>query len=288
MDMKNDVIVDEAKVRKIQERLSEQYKKANPDTKGKLVRYVMPALRRPFENLSEWIFESNHKNKFHSKYYFIATDKNYLQQLIPASEYYKVAFSAIAEKVYAADLCLVKINKLIVQIQNAFEHNRETIQKTGQPSFNVEAEVYSLKAEIGFLFFISRSILDCIATLTNFLYGPTHKIFSSFNDFYKYITKGELGENDFSDAKLKEYFHSQMAWFHLLTDIRDYITHFSSIGIDFFETEDKTIKIYIENKFEIEETLGKIVSGISHFLIFYDEHTVQRLQQKDGETSCTL
>lgn len=284
--MKNDVMVDEVKVREIRERLSEQYKKANTNTKGKLVRYIMPALRRPFENLSEWIFESNHKNKFHNKYYFIATDKDYLQQLIPASEYYKVVFSAIAEKVYAANLCLGKINKLIAQIQKAFERNYETIQRTGQPSFNVESEVYSLKAEIGFLFFISRSILDSIATLTNFLYGPTHKTFSSFNAFYKYITKVELKKNDFSDPELKEYFHSRMEWFHLLTDLRDYITHFSSIDIDFFETEGKNIKIYIENKFEIKETLGNIVSGISHFLTFYDEHIVKRLKQKNGEISC--
>jgi len=128
--MKYNAITDDDKITKKREYLRMQYEIATA-TKGKLVRYVMPALRCPFSNLSKWIFESNHRDKFHNRYYFIATDKDYLQQLIPATEYYKVVFSAIAEKVYAANLCLEKIDTLIGQIQNAFKNNYKIIQKSG-------------------------------------------------------------------------------------------------------------------------------------------------------------
>lgn len=274
--MKYDIYANESKIKDKRD----YFQKQNTQPEGIVIRYEMPALACSFDALSKFIHEYSHWEKFLKMHYLIASDKDYIQKFIPAAEYYKTAFMAIADKLYSVGLCQERINRLVIQIQQRFENSYETIPSTGQPSFTVHTEVYALKAEIGFFFFTVRSILDSVSTLTHFLYGPTCKQFSSFNDFYKYIIKDSRQKHDFSDSFLKSYFETKMTWFLLLTDVRDYITHFSSIQIGFYEVEDKNLKIYLENKFDLSDIVKVILNGLLEFLSFYDEHTVQRLKSK--------
>ena len=69
-----------------------------------------------------------------------------------------------------------------------------------------------------------------------------------------------------------------MEWFSRLRDIRDYVTHYKSIDISFYEQATGKIDVYLEDQFEITELTQSVHLGISAFLKFMDEHFSQRIE----------
>jgi hypothetical protein len=240
--MKNMIIKDMEKRDRIRNELTLRFKSEHA-TRGKGMSFSMPALKEPFPNLRKVIFESTHKNDYHNVYYYFETKHGYIKDLVPASEYYKIVFYAIAEKLYSIEISCESINAILQRIIQSHLTTRVVHQATEQPSFNICTGVYSMKTEIGNLFFNIRSVMDTVSTLLHFLYGKGAKQFSSFADFTKYICKETDKEGELTDPIMKDYI-SQMDWFFILRDIRDYITHFGTIEIDFYENTPSQLTVY--------------------------------------------
>jgi len=113
------------------------------------------------------------------------TDNRYICEYIPAHGYDILTSEAIADKIYSIDRSAKIIKGTIEEIRLYYTKTREELPRTRQPSFNVVDQVYRLKAEISGFLFTVRSIMDLIATMMHFLYGPESRIFVSFNDFIK-------------------------------------------------------------------------------------------------------
>jgi len=239
----------------------------------------MPALPQPFPRLLQLLDNGPYPRKFWGIEYYIATKGGHIDRIIPSAEYYKFAFRAIADKYYSLNLTVETIEKLVQEIREIYKRRRFTVSSTAQPSFSVHNQVYSLKSELGNLFFTSRSIMDSVATLMHFHYGPSSSQFSSFADFKRYICNSRQTSGGIADEEVKQYIENDMSWFSRVRDIRDYITHFKSIDISLYEQALGEIDVYLEDQFEIMELIRSVKEGVTGFLEFMDEHFSQRLIQ---------
>jgi hypothetical protein len=273
------ILKDPEKIEQLQKRLKAKYP-YTLEKFGKIVGYEMPALPQPFPRLLDLLEKGKYPQKFWGIEYYLATNEGYIDRIIPAAEYYKYAFRSIADKHYSLGLSVKRIEELGAEIKETYKAVRITLSRTSQPFFSVQTQVYSLKRELGNLFFISRSIMDSIATLMHFLYGPSSNPFSSFADFKKYICKAQHSSGSITDNEMKHYIESEMSWFSRLRDIRDYITHYKSIDISFYEQATGGIDVYLEDQFEVGELIQSIHDGVSNFLKYLDEHFSRRLKEQ--------
>lgn len=263
------------KIEAKKQELQNEYKERLPNRSNE-VRYVMPALEEPFPKLSEAIYDSKHREDFYRIYYWLETNDGHIKKLVPASEYYKLAFRAIADKQYSMRLSIKRVEALKNEIQGDHAATREVMPRTGQPSFDLNEQVYQLKSELGNILFTTRSIMDSVSTLLHFLYGPSSYQFSSFADFKKYIVKDEQGGH-LKDEEMKKYINDNMGWFSLLRDIRDYITHYSSIDVSFYE-EEGSLRIYLQDRFELNSLLDSLQDGLTNFFTFFDDHFSKKIE----------
>ena len=150
---------------------------------------------------------------------------------------------------------------------------------------NLSDEVYELQTDIAALFFNIRSILDSMSTLMHFLYGPTSRQFSSFADYVKYIRKEQHSSGEIADSQMKDFINKNMSWFFLLRDIRDYITHYSSIDISFKEKDGGVLNIFIQNNFDLDELIKLVSEGMNRLIHFFDEHFSQLVLRKNQSQS---
>lgn len=275
--MKFEIIKDQEKIERKRQFLTRKYP-YSLETFGKVVRYEMPALRPPFPQLASWLEESFYPREFWGIEYYVATNSGYIDRIIPAAEYYKLAFRSIADELYSIALSVDRIDNLQIEINEAYKNTREVMPASGQSSFRASTYVYTLKSELGNFFFVSRSLLDTIATLMHFLYGPKSKQYRSFTDFIKYAVRDKSNLGEEVDAELKDYIEKNLDWYARLKDMRDYITHYKSIDISFYEQADGSIHIYLEDRFKINELLHAVHSGISAFINFMDNHFKSRLE----------
>lgn len=273
--MKFEIIKDQQKLELKQRFLAKKYP-YSLESFGKIVGYETPALRQPFPQLASWLEKSQYPREFWGIEYYVATNNGYIDRIIPAAEYYKLAFRSIADELYSVALSVDRIDNLQTKINEAYKSTREMISSSGHSSFKASTYVYSLKSELGNFFFVSRSLLDTIATLMHFLYGPKSRQHRSFTDFIKYAVSSE-GEK--IDGEMKDYIEMNLDWYARQKDMRDYITHYKSLDISFYEQADGSIHIYLEDRFEIRDLLYAIHSGISDFIKFMDIHFKGRLEK---------
>ena len=76
---------------------------------------------------------------------------------------------------------------------------------------------------------------------------------------------------------MTSYLKTKMDWFFRLRDIRDYLTHYKSIDISFYEQPKGGIRVYLDDSFEIYELVKSVQGGITDWLKFMDEHYTQRI-----------
>jgi hypothetical protein len=275
--MKFEIIKDREKLQRKREFLARKYP-YSLESFGKVIGYEMPALKPPFPKLASWLEKSLYSRQFWGIEYYVATNNGYIDRIVPAAEYYKLAFRSIADELYSVAFSVDRIDKLQGEINKAYKRTREVMPLSGHSSFKASTYVYALKSELGNFFFVSRSLLDTVTTLMHFLYGPKSRQHRSFTDFIKYICgdKSDVGEE--ADDRMRDYISKNLEWYSRLKDVRDYITHYKSIDISFYEQPDGSIRIYLEDRFEIGELLHAVQSGISAFINFMDEHFRIRLE----------
>jgi hypothetical protein len=225
--MRFDIVRDPAKIARIQQRLADRDQQLT-SSRGALVRYEMPALPNAFPQLSRVVDCSPHQAEFAGIQYHILTSDGRIEQLLPATEYYKFVFRAVADKRYALELGLGRLRDLEHWIERYYNEVRDPMLRTKQPSFRVVNQVYALKSELGNILFLVRGALSTVATMMHFLYGPGSPHFRSFGAFVRYLEKSHAAGTD-PDPALRAYIEAHMEWFRVLREYRDYVTHYASI-----------------------------------------------------------
>lgn len=266
---------DPARIAKIQSALAERHAQMLR-SRGALLCYETPPLPNAFPQLSRVLEDSPHRTQFSDIYYHIESEDGRIERLIPAAEYYKFVFRAVADKRYALELGLGRIRDLERWIQRYYHEIRDPILRGGQPSYRVVDQVYALKSELGNILFLTRGALDTIATLSHFLYSPSSCQCTSFAAFVKYVSQGHPDGIDV-DPALREHIAQQLAWFQTLQEYRDYVTNFGSIDITFYAPEEGVVRTYLQDALEVHEVVAPVLSGLDSFCEFVDGHFAGRI-----------
>jgi hypothetical protein len=274
--MRFDIIErDPARIAEIQAGLADRHDRMM-QARGSLLRYDTPSLPNLFPQLSRILDGSPHRTQFLDIYYHIESEDRRIERLIPAADYYKFVFRAVADKRYALELGLGRIRELEHWIQRYYREIRDPMLSGAQPSYRVVDQVYSLKSELGNIFFVARGALDTIATLFHFLYGPSSCRFTSFEAFMKYLNQDHAGGAN-PDPAMREHIAQQLAWFRILHEYHDYVTHFGSIDITFYEPEEGVVRTYLQDALEVHEVVAPVLSGLDSFCKFVDGHFAARI-----------
>ena len=245
-------------------------------SRGALLRYETPSLPNSFPQLSLILDGSHYQAEFRNTYYHIESEDRRIERLIPAADYYEFVFRAVADKRHALDLGLGRVRELERWIQRYYHEIRDPILREAQPSYRVVDHVYALKSELGNVLFVVRGALDCIATLFHFLYGPGSRRFTSFADFTKYLNEARAAGTD-PDPAMREHIAQQLAWFRTLHEYPDYVTHFGSIDITFYEPQEGVVRTYLQDALEVHEVVAPVLSGLDAFCKFVDGHFAGRI-----------
>ena len=189
--------------------------------------------------------------------------------------------STYLDKLYSLQTSLKNINNLTNEIFQIYKKKSSMNPSTKQKYIEFDNEVYSLKRELSVFLFDSRSILDTITSMFHFLYGPKSRQFGSFSDFVKMCEK-DPQKSKFDDSEMREYIINNCYWFYLLKDVRDYVTHLSSIDISFCESNKGQLKIYVfgRNLIDLENLISSVIKGIISLRNFIDEHFSKRLSKE--------
>jgi hypothetical protein len=182
----------------------------------------------------------------------------------------------VADKRYALELGLGRIHELERWIERYYHEIRDPMLRGAQPSFRVVDQVYALKSELGNILLVTRGALDTIATLFHFLYGPSSCLFTSFAAFIKYLNEGHASGTD-PDPTMREHIAQELAWFRTLHEYRDYVTHFGSIDISFYEPQQGVVRTYLQDALEVHEVVAPVLSGLDSFCEFVDGHFAARI-----------
>jgi hypothetical protein len=273
--MRFDIERDPVRIANIQTGLADRHDQMM-QSRGALLRYETAPLSNAFPQLSGILDGSSHQAQFSGIYYHIESEDKRIERLIPAAEYYKFVFPAVADKRYALELGLGRIRELEHWIQRYYHEIRDPMLRGTQPSYRVVDQVYALKSELGNILFVARGALDTIATLFHFLYGPGSRQFTDFADFMKYLDEGHQGGAD-PDPAMREHIAQHMAWFRTLHEYRDYVTHFGSIDITFYEPEEGVVRTYLQDALEVHEVVAPVLSGLDSFCGFVDGHFAARI-----------
>jgi hypothetical protein len=273
--MRFDIERDPVRVASIQTELADRHDQMM-QSRGALLRYDTPSIPNAFPRLSSILNGSPHQAQFLDIYYHIESEDRRIERLIPAAEYYKFVFRAVADKRHALELGLGRIRELEHWIQRYYHDIRDPMERTAQPSYRVVDQVYALKSELGNILFVTRGALDTIATLFHFLYGPGSYQFTSFAAFTKYLNDGHAAGTD-PDPAMREHIAQRLAWFRILHEYRDYVTHFGSIDITFYEPQEGVVRTYLQDALEVHEVVAPVLSGLDSFCEFVDGHFAARI-----------
>jgi len=173
---------------------------------------------------------------------------------------------------YTMELSVDRINSILLSIKEQYQRTRKITEKTGQPAIQLNNEIYALKSEIGIILFTSRGLFDVLSTVLHFLYGPSSCQFLTFVQYYKYLRKTS-SDKVVNDPAMLDYIETNMQWFWVLRDLRDYVTHVGSLDISFYEDADGQFSIYIGDCFiEIVGLLNECLNGAKSYLDYFDEH----------------
>lgn len=273
--MRFDIERDPVRIANIQSRLADRHDQMM-QSRGALLRYETPSLPNAFPQLSRILDGSPYRTQFLDIYYHIESEDRRIERLISAAEYYKFVFQAVADKRYALELGLGRIRELEHWIERYYHEIRDPMLRAAKPSFRVVDHVYALKSELGNVLFVTRGALDTIATLFHFLYGPSSPQFTSFAAFTRYLNEGHASGSD-PDPPMREHIAQQLAWFRTLHEYRDYVTHFGSIDITFYEPQEGVVRTYLQDALEVHEVVAPVLSGLDSFCEFVDGHFGARI-----------
>jgi hypothetical protein len=273
--MRFDIVSDPVKVARIQKRLADRERRL-VGARGALVRYEMPALPNAFPRLSRVLDSSPYQARFTGIHYHIRSRHRKIELLLPAADYPKFVFRAVADRRYAIELGLGRLGNLERWIERYYQAIQEPALRTDRPSFGVTDKVYALKAEVGNILLLVRGGLDTVATLLHFLNGPTSSLYQSFAAFVNDLKKPRAAGARV-DSALQAYVEDHLDWFRTLREYHDYVTQYGSIDVSFYEPREGVVRTYLQDALQVHEVVAPVLAGLDSFCEFVDGHFAARI-----------
>lgn len=149
-----------------------------PPPDGETICYEEPLHHDFLPKLMQALQETEWPFQFHGYYYRFSTNYGLIQEEVPASEHYKIAWRSMSQKYHGAALAFQSLESLASQLVRGYPGRREMIGKNGQPKLAFSSELYKLRSDFASLLFLIRSLLDEFASLVQFLSGPKARQFS--------------------------------------------------------------------------------------------------------------
>lgn len=273
--MRFNIVSDPVKVARIQNRLAERDQRLMA-ARGALVGYEMPALPSAFPRLSRVLDSSLHGVQFSGIHYHIRSQHRKIELLLPAAEYPRFVFRAVADRRYAIELGLGRLGELERWIERYYQETREPALRTERLSFRVVEKVYALKGEVGNILLLVRGALDTVATLVHFLNGPDSSPFRSFAALVKDLKKPHSSGAG-GDPALRAYVEGHLEWFRILREYHDFVTQYGSIEISFYEPTEGVVRTYLQDALQVHEVVAPVLAGLDAFCDFVDGHFAARI-----------
>jgi len=215
------IMKDNEKIERLRTKLGAEWRRYHPT--GSIVSFSMPALDIPLPVL--WPVAKDFKWGFRQQFlgavYYIRTNNRYVSQIVPMAEHFVMGCVALAEQRYAMQLSITRIVGTATQLAELYRASRRVREATGQPHFRIGMHVYTVTADFAHFLFTARSLLDSLAALLPYLYGPNANRFGSFGDFVGKVCKESPREGDFQDDDVRIHLKEKGEWFGLLRDLRD-------------------------------------------------------------------
>lgn len=246
-----------------------------PAPEGTVICYEEPLHFRLLPKLMQALQSTKWPYQFHGYYYRLRTNHGLVQEEVPASEYYKIAYRSMQQKYHAAALALESIEVLTKSLTQAYPDLRGTVARTNQPKLRFSHELYTLRSAFASLLFLQRSLLDEFSSLVQFLTGPRAQQFGSFADV---MTKCK-GENppDAIPLVLQVHLRDNSEWFWRMRDIRDYIAHHGFVNFNLVESQEGELRFFIHHRFDMLELAREFMSGLDAMLAEIDDAFAKRI-----------
>lgn len=247
-----------------------------PSISGNTICYHQPLYKQALVKLQSEINGSSALAKLKNRYYKIESNNNYIKEVYPAVEYYKIAFRMIQDNLHTIMMAQDEITKAIKDIEIHFIKEKEYLPE-GQSKISFDKEIYKLRSDLVTFVFSVRAVLDILATLFQTIYGPESGQYVSFNSFQKQLKKDNGAIND---KELLKYIEDNFEWFYLLKDVRDYLAHFGALH---FSLKEHTIKpiitLEIFHDMEVLRFVSEVNKGFNNFLVFIDVHCTKLVKE---------
>jgi hypothetical protein len=259
--------------------IGEAWRKNQPP--GTHVCVSMPALERPFPKIRAVAleFEHGYRQQFHGTMYRLKTNDGYVEELVPAAAFVVRGFGNLALQRFAMEVSSNRVVRSLADIAVLYGARRETMPTTGQPHVLIEAQLYEAASDLGHFLYDARSLLDALARMLPFFYGPKQSQLGSFADYVtKVIGKDGTG-GSCVDEGMRQYLTERGEWFKLLRDLRDYGTHTAPLPLWPYEQADGTLRLYVHNRYNLLGLLETVSDGVDQFLEFCDEHFERSIKE---------
>jgi hypothetical protein len=110
----------------------------------------------------------------------------------------------------------------------------------------------------------------------HFLYGPSSPRFTNFAAFVNYLNK-RYPAGAAPDQVMREYIEEHLEWFQILREYHDYVTHYGSIDISFYEPREGVLRTYLQDASQVHEVVAPVLAGLDSFCDFLDGHFSARI-----------
>lgn len=77
---------------------------------------------------------------------------------------------------------------------------------------------------------------------------------------------------------MRIYLENNFGWFFRLRDLRDFVSHCSTLDIRFYEPKRGKIIISTCNGIDLVNVLKESVDGLNNFIEFFNEHFKRRIK----------
>lgn len=239
-----------------------------PQPAGQAVAYREPLYANPLQRTGKAISESGRREQLHEKTYRFRSNSGYIQELIPAPEYYKLAIRRLRNSLHSALVARRRVDVDLQCIEVLGDRARRR-DRDEQPRLTLSTELYELRADLSAYVTSVRASLDILATVAQTVYGPDVGPFRSFTRLYGFLKK-PVGQQ--IDPELLDYLNQRGEWLWVLRDIRDYISHYGAFHFSLFLDETQRVSVYVFRSLEIGELVDMIETRMAIFLEFIDKH----------------
>lgn len=243
---------------------------------GVTIAYEEPLKNDLFPALKRALSQTNWPMQFNGLYYRLRSNGGFLEECVPAPEYYKLSMRAMSQK-YHSFLCNGRnLETLIRHIQEVYQNNLDRFGRSGQPKIRFNMELYELRTELSSFLFHIKALLDQFAALVQFLSGPRANKFASFNDLVKKARKANPPPE--IDKKLAVYLAREIGWFSRMRDLRDFIAHHGFIRLQLIETSGGRLELFFHHRIELISLIDECTLGLDDTLNFLDTHFAHKIR----------